>query len=1297
LRQDCGDCNLRFLSDPPPPSSLRPRMYTIQELFELVTNPSTQAAVQEAARNIAMGVGAKAVGGRVADWFSGGDRQEVERALRNALVATLRQHRELEEIEAPLARWLGRPPASDAFLRVLEEPELEPDPQELDALLEDTPFDPATFPVPVTELVTSLRKYFLAVLFRNKKTRSLYDAIVQREQVVGQRLLLRRQGAILSAQQRMEELLQELIACLPSMQAAESRGGRRAPFMVDDLPEYHVDRPELFDTLKRQLLGTHSGSVTITTALHGAGGFGKTTAALALCHAEEIRREFSAGILWVTLGETPDLLAKLAELYAAMTGERPAFRRVEDAAVQFSETLAQLRCLIVLDDVWKPDHLQPFRRGGHRCVRLITSRNRAILRGAAGIDVDEMTGSEAVRMLSGRVGSPAHLHAAFTSLARRLGEWPLLLDLAAGTMQERMAAGDTADGALRYLNEALDRRGAVAFDQSDSEARNLAVGRSLDASLGLLDDVQRSRLLELSIFPEDTNVPFEAIGELWDTDLFGTDELVQRFHRLSLLRADPGARTVRLHDVVRAHYASQLSSTAPPVRVHQRLMSAWGDLHHLPHEYAWRWIAYHLTCAEEHAKLQILLLDYRWIQAKLKATNIQSLLTDYNGLSSQPHQAVQNALRLSAHVLSERKDELSQQLMGRLLESEFIEVRWLLAQAASALPDFMYFPMTLCLEPPSRGLLRTLGDGLAGVDVVRITPDGRRAVSLEGNTRIRVWDLEAGELERTIEPRSGWISDIALSGDGLSGLIGLQNSTVQFWDFGNGQHLATQKIHDGPVICVSITADGKWAISASRDRTLAIWDMHRRGLQHRLKVPRAAECIASTEDGMRVLTVSDDRYLRVWDTGSGAMVASEHVEFALHIAVTSTFEGLRAVVCGSHCSARILDYDGYQFRSRAISHCGNVTCAALSSAGGYGILGSGKVLHVSDLDTAVIQRTFRGHERDVNAIAVSRDGRRTVSASSDGTLKIWDPVGESSVSIPGWHDDEVQCAAISVDGSRAVTVSSTSVKIWDVMGARLKNNLNIETGLFVHYRVASDCRQLTATSGRTATTWDLESGAIIQKVELPGDFRDIYVFSDRRQVLVRNHKGEGGLWDPESSRMLWTWEHVETSSDSPIEIWGGSSLAVIRNGRTVRVLDTESGQVTRVFEGAPEPVRPRAVSQDSRSLYCTSQRGNLLKLDLGTGTWETTLIGLNDDRIICLVPGMMGVWIAARGRGDRRLQVRNPRFPHLNSEFSADSAIKCIAVHPHGTAVVVGDAFGRVAILHMKVPLDSGIIEPVSA
>ena len=138
---------------------------------------------------------------------------------------------------------------------------------------------------------------------------------------------------------------------------------RRVPhdfpiFMAEALRPDFVPRPREYDQLIVKLLHEDRQSPTaITAALRGAGGYGKTILARALCHDERVRKAFSDGILWVTLGERPNVLAGLTTLYAALTGERPGFANNEDAGVALADLLGDGSYLLVIDDVWNPAHL----------------------------------------------------------------------------------------------------------------------------------------------------------------------------------------------------------------------------------------------------------------------------------------------------------------------------------------------------------------------------------------------------------------------------------------------------------------------------------------------------------------------------------------------------------------------------------------------------------------------------------------------------------------------------------------------------------------------------------------------------------------------------------------------------------------------------------------------------------------------------------------------------------------------------------------------------------------------------
>ena len=75
---------------------------------------------------------------------------------------------------------------------------------------------------------------------------------------------------------------------------------------------------------------------------------------------------------------------------------------------------------------------------------------------------------------------------------------------------------------------------------------------------------------------------------------------------------------------------------------------------------------------------------------------------------------------------------------------------------------------------------------------------------------------------------------------------------------------------------------------------------------------------------------------------------------------------------------------------------------------------------------------LRGHTREVSSAAFSPDGSRIVTASQDGTARIWDAASGKEMAILRGHDSVVCSAAFSPNGSRIVTASADhTARIWD--------------------------------------------------------------------------------------------------------------------------------------------------------------------------------------------------------------------------------------------------------------------------
>ena len=640
----------------------------------------------------------------------------------------------------------------------------------------------------------------------------------------------------------------------------------------------------------------------MTTALHGAGGFGKTTLAISLCHDREIRNVFDDGILWVTLGEAPSVLAKLTDLCNALTREPSAFGDPEAAAFRLSSLLHEKQCLVVLDDVWQRSDVAHFLRAATGCTRLITTRQLEVAVEAKSVTVDEMTTAQSVEMLIAWIEPPPPKLQPYEVLAKRLGEWPLMLELAAANLRELVTLGESLDGALTYVNEALDQLGVAALDRAGSRERNEAIGNTIQLSLKRLPAEDRERYFELGIFQEDTEIPLNTLKSLWDLSEFATRALVLRLTKLSLLKFDATKGTVRLHDVMLAYLTQGLPDSAI---LHRRLLSAWGDPCHLPDAYAWRWFTYHLQQGEGKAALRRPLLDFHWVQSKLDAMDVNALLADFERGDQDPDiRQVRLAVQLSLQVLLQDKTQLSGQLLGRL-SNVSPDVQAMLEQARRWRGATWVRPLIATLTPPNDQVPHYSRVAL-GSGCVAITANGRRAVSWSEKGTVKVWDAGAGKEICAFVDRAEWVKQAAITPDGRFAFSVGYDHTLTVWDLELGRK--KRAITGWPrFTAVAVSPDGKRLVVGGADGEVQVLDRETitvlRTFRHAEEVEAVSvDGVAFTGDG-QAISLSKYYTLKLWDLENQAellsirapwyeddawaeMENSEEVYYAYHLAVS---------------------------------------------------------------------------------------------------------------------------------------------------------------------------------------------------------------------------------------------------------------------------------------------------------------------------------------------------------------------------------------------------------------------------
>jgi WD40 repeat protein/transcriptional regulator with XRE-family HTH domain len=661
----------------------------------------------------------------------------------------------------------------------------------------------------------------------------------------------------------------------------------RIPFMVEDLPTDFVQRPNEFDALIGKLLESDRKVPTaITAALRGAGGFGKTTLAKALCHDPRIKETFHDGILWVTLGQKPgNLVGKIEDLIYVLSRERPGFTSLEAAAAHFSEQLADRDVLIVIDDVWYLDHLRPFLHGGRNCARLITTRDDRVLPDTTHmIQVDAMREEEALQLLSTDVPGALDSSQTFRRLSARIGEWPLLLKIVNGALRERVRRGEPLPSALAYIEKVLDRRGLTFFDNKNARDRSQAVGMTLNISFELLSTDQYTRYKELAILPEDVDVPLETVHVLWrvtsDLDDIDTEELCKLLYDLSLLLSfDLATRTIRLHDVVRT-YLQQEVGNSMLANLHEQFLNAygctkWADLPD-NEPYLWDYLAEHLVSAGRSQELVVTVKDSDYLSAKTfvrkaYAVEIDLAVAEKQAPTDGELSLLKHNFICMGHLLNRcaTLNDVRCSLYARLQHLKNLSNVWIGLEQNLSRPFLL--PWHMLPDLPNRALIRTLAGSIKEVTTCAISPNGDYIVSGSFDCTLKVWDARTGAERLTLYGHTDLVWGCAISPSSDFIVSAARDNTLKIWDAQTGANRLTLRGHKGSVEACAVSPRGDYIVSASEDNTLRVWDAQTG--RERLTLHGHKDWVkacAISPNSKFIVSVSNDCTLRFWDAQTGA-------------------------------------------------------------------------------------------------------------------------------------------------------------------------------------------------------------------------------------------------------------------------------------------------------------------------------------------------------------------------------------------------------------------------------------------
>ncbi|ONM34129.1 transducin family protein / WD-40 repeat family protein [Zea mays] len=195
-------------------------------------------------------------------------------------------------------------------------------------------------------------------------------------------------------------------------------------------------------------------------------------------------------------------------------------------------------------------------------------------------------------------------------------------------------------------------------------------------------------------------------------------------------------------------------------------------------------------------------------------------------------------------------------------------------------------------------------------------------------------------------------------------------------------------------------------------------------------------CGDFTPDGKLICTGSDDASLRIWDPRSAQSrhVVRGHGYHSDGLTCLSMTSDSQTVVSGSKdSSVHIVNLNSGQVVGSLAGHTNSIECLGISSSYGWVATGSmDQKLIIWDL-THQSSRCICEHDEGVTSLTWLGSSRYVASGCIDGKVRIWDSLSGACAREFSGHADVVQSLAITADGNTMVSASSDgSARVFDI-------------------------------------------------------------------------------------------------------------------------------------------------------------------------------------------------------------------------------------------------------------------------
>jgi WD40 repeat protein len=447
--------------------------------------------------------------------------------------------------------------------------------------------------------------------------------------------------------------------------------------------------------------------------------------------------------------------------------------------------------------------------------------------------------------------------------------------------------------------------------------------------------------------------------------------------------------------------------------------------------------------------------------------------------------------------------------------------------------------------------------------------DSKRIVTVSANNTVSVWDIKTEAFVTSVQ-HDNTINLARFSPDGTMIVTASNDKTAKVWDAKTGILLASLE-HESFVFLAEFSPDSRQIVTASRghislyehekidpdnhDHVVKLWNLTARADISTVTHQKNVVSARFSPNNDRIVTASWDGTAIIQDvnTGKGSPINPEKCP-----------EG-----SGDDLPSECL------VRSAEFSHDGEQV-----------VIASGNRATVWEAKTGNLIHSLR-HSGLVSSAKFSPDDKHVVTASYDGTAKIWDLSNTQNPIATIEHHGNVNSAKFSPDGKRIATAGDDNkVNVYDMEKKQVIATLQHKELVF-SAEFSPDSRQIvTASRDKTAKVLDIGANKVIATARHTELILSAEFSPDGKTIVTAGYDNTANIWDIKTGILTVSMPHqnrVRSAKFSP----DGRMIVTASDDKTAKVWDVETGKLL-VSVKHQDQVRSAEFSSDGTQIVTAS-------------------------------------------------------------------------------------------------------------